>query len=86
MSPREPSSVRWLRPRIGGTRPGSRRFWKLLRRFLERAAREGALPLESDDDTAPVTLLWPDGTRVSIQGVLGGQADAARPRADARVH
>ena len=73
VSPQEPPSVRWLRPRIGGTRPGSRPFWKTLRRFLERAAREGALPLESDDDRGPLTLVWPGGTRISIQGVLGAR-------------
>ena len=30
--------------------------------FTERAAREGALPVESDGDTGPVTLVWPDGS------------------------
>jgi len=40
---------------------------------MERAAGEGALPVESDDDRGPLTLVWPDGTKFTIQGVLGAR-------------
>ena len=49
MNAAEPQSLRWLSESLAGVEPGSARFLRVLRRFVERAQDEGAEVAQSDE-------------------------------------